>query len=69
MTYDEHLRRDRGAILSELTRDAIADHGDCELAYALAAYRYEVILGIPADPPTWAEGGLCAGWAQDQGEA
>ena len=68
MTLDEHIRRSRGAILSELTRDAVADHGDTELAYALAAARYEAVIGIPLDPRTWEAAGL-SGWAQDQVEA
>jgi hypothetical protein len=67
VTFNRYIRPDR---LSEITREAIAECGDCERAYALAAARYETLIGLPLDPPTWEAAGLLAGWsAQPQGEA
>ena len=68
MRFADHLRR-RGAVLSQITAEAVAEHGDTDRAYALAAARYGVVLGLPMDPPTWEAAGLLAGWSQDQGEA
>jgi hypothetical protein len=62
VTFARFLRADRRDRLSEITRDAIAECGDCERAYALAAARYELALGLPLDPPTWEAAGLTAGW-------
>lgn len=56
-------------VLRLLTADAVADHGDTELAYALAAARYEAWLGLPPDPQTWALAGLPLPATGDAGEA
>ena len=53
--------REASRVLAELTRDAVADHGPTELAYALAAARYEAYLGLPPDPATWALAGIPLG--------
>ena len=56
-------------LLRELTHTAIANLGDCEAAHALAAAWYELEVGSPLDPPTWAAAGQPLPWSRVVGVA